>query len=90
MKADRSVRERAGLEKGLRLSRRALPAATGFALVSIGLLWRLHLLGRLPTWAAYLIGFLAGFGAVGDALNVVYSRRRLRRSDQGGAGSKAP
>jgi hypothetical protein len=34
----------------------------------------------LPAWVCWLLGFFAVFGAVGDAINIVYLRRRLART----------
>ena len=34
----------------------------------------------LPAWVCWFLGFFAVFGAVGDAINIVYLRRRLART----------
>jgi uncharacterized membrane protein len=66
------------LEKALRLSRRALPFGAGFAVVAVAVLWGLHLWLRFPSWIAWGLSFFATFGPVGDAINIVYCRRKLR------------
>jgi hypothetical protein len=82
---DRKDDERKDLEKALRKSRRSLPVNIGFALLGVALLWALHAFAGLPGWAAYALGFFAVFGALGDALNIPYVKRRLRRLDERGS-----
>jgi hypothetical protein len=66
------------LEKALRQSRRALPFNAAFALVSVVVLYLLRQHAGLPTWAACGIGVFAVFGAVSDAINIPYTKRKLR------------
>lgn len=85
--------ERKNLEKALRQSRRSLPVKIGFALLSVALLWALHAFAGLPGWAAYALGFVAVYAVVGDAINIPYVKRRLRRLDERGvriAGADEP
>jgi hypothetical protein len=69
---------RRDLEKALRQSRQALPVGTALAVLGAAVLWGLHRFLGLPTWAALLLGFFVVFGAVGDAINILYVRRKLR------------
>ena len=75
--------DRRDLEKALRKSRRALPINIAFAIVGVALLWTAHHFFGLAAWAAYVLGPFAVFGAVGDAINILYVRRKLRLLDHG-------
>lgn len=72
-------RRRQELASGLRKSRRALPYQVAIASVLLAAIWGVHLWIRLPVWIAWLASVLAVFGAVGDAINIVYCGRALRR-----------
>jgi hypothetical protein len=67
------------LEKALRISRRALPFQTVVGLVFLAAIWGLHVWLRFPAWIAWVASVLAIFGAVSDAINILYCRRALRR-----------
>jgi hypothetical protein len=82
MKGAGNTSERGPVQKGLRLSRGAFPVGSIFAALVVAVLWGLHRVGWVPAWVAYVVGLFAVFGAMGDALNIVYSRRRLRRLEE--------
>ena len=74
-------RERHELEKTLRQSRAALPIETVFGAVGVGVLLAIHWLFGMSTWLVWALGFFCVVGAVVDANNIRYCRRRLRRLD---------
>ena len=71
--------ERRELEKALRNSRRSLPINLLFACLSLAVLWAARQYAGLPLAAALFLGFFGVFGALGDALNIPYVKRRLRK-----------
>jgi hypothetical protein len=70
--------ERRGLEKALRSSLRILPIYVTIAMVGITLLWGAHEYLGLPAWIAYVFGIVSAYAVVGDAINILYVRRKLR------------
>jgi hypothetical protein len=78
--ADPTERLRREEAKHLRQSRRALWPNTVLGATSVALLYGLNRFVGLPAWVCWLLGFFAVFGAVGDAINIVYLRRRLART----------
>jgi hypothetical protein len=69
---------RNALERDLRLSRRALRFGVGFALAALGVVWGLHAWLRFPSWIGWGLSFFAVFGPIGDAINIVHCRQKLR------------
>jgi hypothetical protein len=53
-----------------------------FGLLAVAVLWALHEFAGLPTWAAIFLGFFAVFGALGDAINILYINRRIHPIDR--------
>lgn len=68
----------AEVERGLRASRRALPLQIALAVIAITVAWALCRFAGLSIVLASLIAVLGSLGAVGDAVNVLVSRSRLR------------
>ncbi len=73
--------ERGDLEKALRQSRRALPFEILLAVGGAVVLWALHHYLRLPMWVALILALFVVLGAIGDAINIPYTKRQLRRLD---------
>lgn len=71
--------ERKELEKALRVSRRAVPIQSAWAILGVVVLWVFYRFLGLPAWAALVLGFFAVFGAVSDAINIPYIYRKLNR-----------
>jgi hypothetical protein len=72
-------RRRQELAAGLRKSRRALPYQVAIASVLLAAIWGVHSSIRVPVWIAWLTSVLAVFGTVGNAINILYCGRALRR-----------
>ena len=70
------------LEKALRLSRRALPFGFASGLVAVAVFWGVQFWLRFPTWIAWGLSFVAVLVPVGDAINIVYCRRKLRHFEE--------
>jgi len=70
--------DRKQLGKALRVSRRMLPGGLVFALVAGVLLWAAPRYLGLPVWVAWVVFAFAAIGGVGDLINVIYTRRKLR------------
>ena len=71
------------LAAAIRKSRRSLPYQALAALVFLPAIWGLHELIGFPAWIAWLGSLLAVMGVVGDAFNILYSLRALRRIGRG-------
>jgi hypothetical protein len=74
--------DRKELGKALRVSRRMLPAGFVLAVVAGVLLWAATRYLGLPVWVAWVVFAFAAVGAVGDLINVIYVRRKLRSNAQ--------
>ena len=65
-----------------RQSRQALPVGIGCAAVLGGIAWLAQRRLGLPWWSLVLVGAVAVFGPVGDTINLLVLRRRLRRIER--------
>ena len=65
------------LEKGMRLSRRALPFEIVFAVIGCGIMWAIHRSLQRPGWFVMVLPFISV--PVGQAINIFRCRRALRR-----------
>jgi len=72
------------LEKALRKSRRALPYQAAFGVAAALGVWAAHRFLGLSSWLAWLLAFFALFGALGDAINIIYCQRALGRFGRDG------
>jgi protein-S-isoprenylcysteine O-methyltransferase Ste14 len=70
---------RAELEAGLSRSRRALPVQAVIAVVVLAMLGGIRVWLHWPIWIVVLGAVLGVAGLVGDTINVLYARRKLRR-----------
>jgi hypothetical protein len=80
---DQEEKRRQELVAGLRKSRRALSRQVVIASVLLAAIWGVHLWIRFPVWIAWFASVLAILGAVGDAINILYCGRALRRFGRG-------
>jgi hypothetical protein len=76
-----TMESRQDLQRYLVQSKSAIPGILIFGLVNLTAFFLLRLLFPVPRWVFYLIVGVVLFTLVGDLINIVVIKRRLRKAD---------
>ena len=71
------------LEKHLRQSKQAIPGVLAFGLIVLLILLVAEAFCDVPWWVYVLLLWVVPFGLIGDGINILYIRRKLKALKSG-------